>query len=54
MLHDGNARREQQRVRGVVRRRRVVDVQRADTDQRRVMADQPGRAGPGQEVAPPL
>ena len=50
MLHDGNARREQQRVRGPFAVGGVVDVERVDADQRRVMAGEPGGTGPGQEV----
>jgi len=43
MLHDGNARREQQRVRGSFAVGGVIDVERVDANQRRVMGGEPGR-----------
>jgi hypothetical protein len=50
MLHDRNARREQQRVRGPFAVGGVVEVDRVDADQRGVVGGEPGGAGPGQEV----
>jgi len=50
VLDDGNAGGEQQGMRGPFTVCDVVDVDRVDADERRVVAGEPGRAVPGQEV----
>jgi hypothetical protein len=50
VLDDGNAGPEQQGMRGPLEVGGVVDVDRVDADERRVLLGEPGRAVPGQEV----
>ena len=52
MLDDGNAGRQQQGVGRPAAVVGVIDVDRVDADQRRAVGDQPGGAGPGEEVRP--